>query len=345
MKRFLPALLAATVLVGLPAAAQDMTFSATTPLMMPKDVYFGEADGVATNSKGEIFLFQASGQPTASLGGSRTFAHSGAQILVFDASGKYVRQIGNKLYGFLVPAAVRIDSQDNIWAVDAYSGMVMKFDPSGSRIVMLLGRKPESIDVPEPPPRAPRGGALPGAGAQQDLFDAPSDVAWDAAGNIFIADGTGNNTRIAKFTPDGVFIKSWGSKGSDNDKFAGVSSLQVDADGNVYAADPGNHRIQVFDNNGTYKSTISGVGDPWALCLTKGAHPYLFASDSNPQDNLDKGGTIYKLELSGSVVGKFGHAGKKIGDFGTVNEIDCRNPSVLYVGEKGNYRVQKVSLR
>ena len=345
MKRFLPALLAATVLTGLPAIAQDLSFSASEPLQMPKDTYYGEAAGVATNSKGNVFLFQRTGQPTASLGGSRTFAHTGAQMLQFDASGKFVREIGKNMYGFLVPQSVRVDAQDNIWAVDNYSGMVMKFDPTGSRILMLLGRKPESIDVPQPPPRAPRGGGLPGAGAQQDLFDSLADVAWDAQGNIFLADGVGDSARVAKFTSDGVFVKSVGSKGADNDKFAGPSSVQVDSSGNVYVADPGNHRIQVLDNNLNYKSTITGVGDPSALCISPGAHQYLFVSDSNPVDNLDKGGTIYKLELNGTVAGKFGHAGKKPGEFGTVNEIDCRNPNQLWVGEIGNYRTQRLTMR
>ena len=345
MKRFLPALLAATVLAGLPAAAQDMPFTTSQPLQMPKDTYFGEAAGVATNSKGDIFLYQRSGQPTVSLGGSRAFAHTGAQMLEFDSSGKFVREIGHNMYGFLVPQSVRIDAKDNIWAVDNYSGMLMELDPTGSKVLMTMGRKPESIDIPEGAPRPPRGNALPGAGAQQDLFDSLADVAWDAQGNIFVADGVGNSARVAKFTPDGVFVKSFGSKGSDNDKFAGPSSIQMDADGNVYVADPGNHRIQVLDNNLNYKSSITGVGDPAALCISPGAHQYLFSSDSNPVDDLDKGGTIYKLELNGSVAGKFGHAGKKPGEFGTVNEIDCRNPNQLYVGEVGNYRVQKVTLR
>ena len=345
MKHFLPALLAATVLAGLPALAQDLSFSASQPLQMPKDTYFGEAAGVATNSKGDIFLYQRSGQPTVSLGGSRAFAHTGAQMLEFNASGKYVKEIGKNMYGFLVPQSVRVDAKDNIWAVDSYSGMLMKLDPTGSKVLMTMGRKPESIDIPEGAPRPPRGGALPGAGAQQDLFDSLADVAWDTQGNVFVADGVGNNTRVAKYTPDGVFVKSFGSKGSDNDKFAGPSSLQVDSSGNVYVADPANHRIQVLDNDLNYKSSITGIGDPSAICISPGAHPYLFSSDSNPVNNLDKGGTIYKLELNGSVAGKFGHAGKKPGEFGTVNEIDCRNPNQLYVGEVGNYRVQKITLR
>jgi hypothetical protein len=196
-------------------------------------------------------------------------------MLEFSASGKYVKEIGHNMYGFLVPQSVRIDAKDNIWAVDNYSGMLMEFDPTGSKILMTMGRKPESIDIPEPPPRAPRGGGLPGAGAQQDLFEGLADVAWDAQGNIFVADGIGNAARVAKFTPDGMFVKSFGSKGSDNDKFAGPSSIQVDASGNVYVADPGNHRIQVLDNNLNYKSSITGVGDPSALCISSGAHQYL----------------------------------------------------------------------
>src|SRR5438067_9340520 len=113
----------------------------------------------------------------------------------------------------------------------------MKFDPEG-RVAMLLGRKAEAESIP---PRTPGGE---GAGQPSDLFDRPTDVAWDAAGNIFVADGLGN-ARIAKFTKDGVFVKSWGKKGSANGEFANVRSIAVDAQGDVYAADGGNKRVQV----------------------------------------------------------------------------------------------------
>jgi DNA-binding beta-propeller fold protein YncE len=350
MKRILPALLAATLLVGLPAATQnaapEISFTSADTLKLPKDNYFGEVAGVANNSKGDVFVFTRTGGPSASLGGSRTFASGGTKLFEFGPTGEFIREIGRNLYGFLVAQQVRIDREDNIWAVDAYSGVVIKFDPSGSRVLMLLGRKPESIDVPEPPSRrAPLNGALPGAGAPQDVFDHPADVAWDTDGNIFVADGIGSNTRIAKFNKEGVFIKSWGSKGTEPGQFADVHSLAVDAQGNVYAADSGNQRIQVFDNNGTFKTHITNVGAPAALCLTTGAHPYLYSSNSNPVEDIDSGGEIYKLELDGTIVGKFGRAGKLPKEFGTVNEIDCRMPNQLYVAEIGNYRVQKLTLR
>jgi hypothetical protein len=61
--------------------------------------------------------------------------------------------------------------------------------------------------------------------------------------------------------------------------------------------------------------------------------------------DIDSGGEIYKLELDGTVVGKFGRAGKLPKEFGTVNEIDCRTPNRLYVAEIGNYRMQKLTLK
>jgi NHL repeat len=342
MKRIIPALMAATVLFGLPAVAQsDISFTSADILQVPRDKLLGEVAGVATNSKGDIFVFTRTGDPSASLGGSRTFQRGGTALYRFDASGKYAGQIGKGLYGLLVAQQVRIDKNDNIWAVDASSGMVMKFDPSGSKIVMLLGRKPESIDVPQPPPHAPRGNALPGQGAPQDLFDYPTDVAWDGQGNIFVADGLGANTRVAKFSSVGKFIKSFGVKGSGDGQFADAHSVQVDGSGNVYVADQGNKRIQVFDNDGNFKSQIANVGGPAALCISGST---LYSSNSNPQNDIDHGGEIYKLGLTGTVAGKFGRAGKTIKEFGTVNEIDCRTPGTLFVAEVGNYRVQKITL-
>jgi DNA-binding beta-propeller fold protein YncE len=118
----------------------------------------------------------------------------------------------------------------------------------------------------------------------------------------------------------------------------------VDAKGDVYVADLGNKRIQVFDNDGAFKSEITGVGSPMTICISPGAHQYLYASNSNPPDSLDNG-EIYKLELDGKVLGKFGRAGKLVKEFGTVNQIDCRNPNTLLVGEVQNWRVQKVTLK
>ncbi len=86
------------------------------------------------------------------------------------------------------------------------------------------------------------------------------------------------------------------------------------------------------------------MGAPAAICITPGAHQYLYSSNSNPPDDIDAGGEIYKVELDGKIVGQFGKAGKLPKEFGTVNAIDCRSENDLYVGEIGNWRVQKLTL-
>jgi len=351
-------LLFATALIsGISAIAQtvpEMPFDSADTLKFPANIHLGEAAGVATNSKGDVFVYTRTGHPTISIGTARPFAHGGSRLLQFDKTGKFVREIGQDSYGFLVAQQVRIDPQDNIWVVDQMSSMVIKFDPNG-QIQLLLGRKSESERLPtaapgrgagaaEGPPggRGGRGG-LPGAGAPQDVFQRPTDVAWDAAGNIYVADGFGNS-RIAKFDKTGKFVKSWGSRGSENGQFNIAHGIVVDVQGNVYVADSGNKRIQVFDRDGTFKTQFLNVGSPAAMCITPGAHQYLYSSNSNPPEDIDANGEIYKMELDGRIVGKFGKAGKLPKELGSVNAIDCRSENDLYVGELGNWRVQKLTL-
>jgi DNA-binding beta-propeller fold protein YncE len=169
-------------------------------------------------------------------------------------------------------------------------------------------------------------------------------VAWDAAGNIFVADGY-NNARVAKFDKTGRFAKSWGATGTENGQFNTPHSIAVDAQGNVYVADMGNKRIQVFDNNGTFKTQFTNVGAPRAICISPGPQQFLYSSNSNPTEDPFLNGEIYKMQLDGTVVGRIGRAGKQIKEFGMVNAIDCRDPNTLYVAELMNWRVQKLSLK
>jgi DNA-binding beta-propeller fold protein YncE len=341
MKRLIEALLTAILIAGVPASAQkeapEIRFdSVPNALELPAGLYLGEVGGVATNSHGDIFVYTRTGHPTITIGTARPFAHGGSRLFQFDRTGKYVREIGKDSYAFMFASQVRVDPSGNIWAVDEMTNTVIEFDPQG-RVAMLLGRKAENVNVPARPV------AGSGAGQPTDLFNRPTDVAWDAAGNIFVADGLGN-ARIAKFDKDGKFVKSWGRQGTAPGEFANVRSIAVDAQGNVYAADGGNQRVQVFDNNGSFKTAFTNVGNAQALCMTKGVNQVLYVSNSNPTDDIDRDGEIYKMRLDGTIAGKFGRAGKLPKEFGTVNAIDCRNENTLYVGEIGNLRVQKLIL-
>jgi DNA-binding beta-propeller fold protein YncE len=386
MRRTFQILLAAAgMFFAAPLFAQltvpEITYdSAPNLLKLPDNIYMGEAVGVATNSKGHIYVFTRTGSTNVTTGTNRAFVRSSSRLFEFDQTGKFVREMGQGLYGFIFAHAVRVDPQDNIWVIDEGSDMVIKFDPEG-HVIMTMGRKPEAIRVPAAMPTAApmpmmqggnsaggpggpmregpgmmmggqrEGGAMAmgpareaptGAGAPGDNFDRPTDVAWDAAGNIFVADGY-NNSRVAKFDKDGKYIKSWGSRGTQPGQFHTVHSIATDAKGNVYVGDRENRRIQVFDNDGNFKSMYINVGAPWAICISPGQHQYLYSSNSNGTADMDNG-EIYKMELDGKILGKFGSAGKQLKEFGSVHEMDCRNPNEVYVGELTNWRVQKLTL-
>src|ERR1700720_1870415 len=173
------ALLAAALIAGAPLYGQkdapEIPFdSVPNALQLPAGTYLGEVGGVATNSRGDIFVYTRTGHPTITIGTARPFAHGGSRLFQFDRTGKYVREIGKDSYAFMYAAQVRVDPSDNIWAVDEMTNTVIKLDPQG-RISMLLGRKAENVNVPARP------AAGNGAGQPTDLFNRPTDVAWDAA--------------------------------------------------------------------------------------------------------------------------------------------------------------------
>jgi hypothetical protein len=138
-----------SVLLGTSLAAQaipELAYDATDILKLPDNIHLGEAAGVATNSKGHIFVYTRTGAAAATVGSSRTFYKAGSRLFEFDQTGKYLREIGSGLYGLNFAQQVRIDPQDNIWLVDQGSSNVMKFDPEG-RLQLVLSRKPEAISV------------------------------------------------------------------------------------------------------------------------------------------------------------------------------------------------------
>ena len=343
------AALAGSLLGGsLIAQQKEIAFeSAGDFLKLPDDIHLGEVAGVATTASGNLWVYYQGGGPNATIGASRVYINGGARLLEFDRTGKYLREIGtsenDRPYAFLFAQGVRIDPQNNVWIVDRASRMVVKFDQAG-KVLLTLGRRLEAIGELGSSGVFGRASGPPGSGVPGDNFNQPLDVAWDAAGNIFIPDGYGN-ARVAKFDKNGKFIKSWGATGAGQGQFNIPASIAVDAKGMVYVADMGNNRIQVFDNDGTFKTEIKNVGSPRAICISPGAHQYLYSSNSNPTEDPFQNGEIYKMQLDGTVIGRFGKAGKQFKEFGMVNAIDCRDPNTLYVAEMMNWRVQKLTLK
>ena len=352
------AFLAGAVSIGAQTAVPEIPFDAVDLLKMPADLYVGEIGGVGQNSKGQIFVYTRTGHPYATLGDNRTFARNGSRLFQFDKTGKFERELGQQVYGFNAAFGLRVDPQDNVWTIDQAANQVVKFTTEGA-IALVLGRKPEAIPVRPPAPGAAAGGGggggggggfggpppgPPGSGVPGSSFNRPTDVAWDKAGNIYVGDGLGNNNRVGKYDKEGRFIRQWGSTGADNGQFNGVKSLAIDAQGNVYVADVGNKRIQVFDADGNFKSQFGNIGTPQTLCITSGSTQYLYISHVGDPEGMDDA-TIYKVKLDGTILGKLGSAGKLLKQFSLANSIDCRNENELLIGELANWRVQKLTLK
>jgi hypothetical protein len=300
-------------------------------LKLPAGMNFGEVAGVAVNSKGHVFAFNRGGHE---------------QLLEFDANGNFVRELGKDLYAFTAPSSfgahsVRVDRDDNVWAVDSVANMVIKFNPEG-KVLMVLGRKPEpgpvQIRLPNsPPPARPV--------AEEGFFNGPTDVAFDAAGDIFVSDGY-RNSRIVKVSKNGAWVKTWGQRGSAPGEFNAPHSIAVDKQGLVYVADRGNRRIQIFDGEG--KAVNQWTVDAGALCITPGPNQVLYTTDLWDRDKADQRTTsvrVYKMDLSGKVLGVFGRAGKQAGEIGWTHEMTCPSENTIYLAELLNWRVQKLTLR
>jgi len=316
----------------------QIPFDAVSLPLMPDGHTIGETEGVAINSKKHLFVYTRSGNAGPARGAQA------AELFEFDQNGKFVKEWGQNAYGFSFAHAIRFDKDDNLWVVDEGSNMVMKFNPQGL-VTMVLGRKDEAIDYLErfleEADHTERGAtAKPGAGAGRGgSFGRPTDVAFDTQGNIFVADGY-DNSRVAKFTKDGDFVKSIGSRGNQPGQFNTPHTIAADAKGNIYVGDRGNQRIQVFDPDLNPVRIISNVRAPWAMCITPPnarGEQFLFSADA--------GGKIYKEDLEGHLLGWFGTLGKKVGQFYWVHEMHCSSENELYTGEAQNWRVQHLTLK
>src|SRR6202140_5128675 len=236
MKRFLTASAALVILAAPLAFSQrkatiehvpEIEFSSIKNfLKMPPGEYLGESVAVATNSKGHVYVYHRS---------------ANTRMFEFDAAGNFIKEIGAGYYGFEFAHSVRVDKDDNIWAVDEGTNMVNKFSPDG-KVVMVRGRRPPAVEGATAYPVGPN------VPAQKYIFFRPTDVGWDPQGNIFVSDGYCNN-RVVKYDKNGRFLAQVGSEkvGTAVGEFNLPHGLQVDGEGHVWVADRGNNRYQVFD--------------------------------------------------------------------------------------------------
>jgi DNA-binding beta-propeller fold protein YncE len=320
-------------------------------LKLPPGMNFGEVPGVAVNSKGHVFVFTRSNSA-----GGPAYAPAAAQLLEFLPNGVFYREVGKGLYAWSEAHTVRIDKDDNIWAIDKGSDMVIKFNKDG-RVVMVFGRRKEGADEDAKPWGHPDPPLPPIDGS----FRQPTDVAWDSDGNIYITDGY-INSRVAKYDKNGDWVKSFGEKGTGPGQFRLPHAIVVDRNNNIYVADRSNRRIQVFDTEGkflrmftidvppvpgthaVYGNTPAGdqlkalIGSPNSLCITPGPNQVLFVGE------LTFPGRLFKVSLDGKVLGVIGRSGRQLKQFSGIHQLACPSETEVYGAETSNWRVQKLIL-
>ena len=311
------------------AGVPDIPFTSVPNfLKLPAGESLGEAVAVATNSKGNVFVYHR---------------RDTTRLFEFDKNGAFIKEIGKGYYGFEFAHSVRVDKDDNIWTVDEGTNLITKFSPDG-KVLMVIGRRTPAVDGPLVTPSGPN------RPAQKYILCRPSHVGFDPQGNIFVTDGYCNN-RVVKYDRNGRFVAQAGSEkaGKALGEFNLPHGLQVDGRGHVWVADRTNNRYQELDNDLKPIREITNLGTGWTVCVSAGPHQYVFFSNSNPNGNppgsWQDTGEIYKAELDGTILGKFGKPGKIAPGFQVVHKIDCRNPNELILGEIESWRVQKYILQ
>ena len=277
---------------------------------IPSDMFMAEAVGVALDSKGHIFILNRGNHP----------------VLEFNADGSFITTFGEGSPLFTTPHSIRFDSQDNLWYVNSAANLVVKFDPK-RRVEQALGRREEpwvylthGIERAIPPPAS---------------FYQPTDTVVGPDGSTYVTDGYGNS-RVVKFAHEGTLIKYWGDRGTKPGQFNTPHSIVMDANSTLYVADRQNDRIQVFDTDGNLKTVWNLDGPAWSLCITPGPRQVLFVGSV---------GHVYKLDLEGHVLGKFGKLGRLPGWFDSIHALACPDEKTLYLANEFSYHFDKVVLQ
>ena len=197
-------------------------------------------------------------------------------IFKFDRNtGEILTSFGAGL--FVTPHGFHVDSDGNVWATD-FAGneagtkghQVIKFSPEGE-VLLRLGEA-----------------GVPGSGPGQ--LNQPCDVITAPNGDIFVSDGhsgqgldppPGATGRILKFDSEGNFIKEWGEIGFRPGQFRTPHAMEFDSQGRLYVADRGNHRIQIFDQDGNLLDTYMQYSRISGLFMTANDTLYAIDSESN----------------------------------------------------------------
>jgi DNA-binding beta-propeller fold protein YncE len=229
----------------------------------PEVTKWGMATGVDVDSHDNVYVFHR---------------NDAMPIMAFDRRGNFLRAWGQGL--FKTTHFLRVDPSGDVWITDRGDMVAIKFDARG-KVLLTLGKK-----------------GVTGDNMSHDTFNGMADLAVAKNGDIFVADGEGPNTRVAKFSKTGGFIKWWGGKGTAPGQFDMPHSIAIDSKGRLYVADRSNNRIQVFDREGTFLKQWTNFGTPWGVTVRDDRLYVVDGTDKNCLyiAKLEDGTVLEKIE-------------------------------------------------
>ncbi|MBF0565024.1 MAG: hypothetical protein HQK89_07270 [Nitrospirae bacterium] len=287
------------------------------------DGQFYSPYGLASDKSGNLYVADSGIVDTTSVPGRITVTGGNHRIQKFTSDGKFITKWGSwgDLDGrFKLPDGVAIDSSGNVFVVESFGARIQRFTSDGVFVAKWACKGAGDITGSDP------GG-----------FSNPGGIAFDKDGNVYIAEQF--NDRIQVFTPDGRFIKMWGSRGTGDGQMNLADSLVIDDNGTIYVADSDNNRIQKFDSNGNFlkKWGTYGTGDGQfnqgvkvAIDKNRG---YIYTVDGNMR--------VQKFSLDGVFITKWGSKGSLDGQFSSMGGLAVDSAGNVYVPDSDSNRIQK----
>lgn len=267
------------------------------------------------------------------------YRRTNPSVQVYAPDGHLVRSWGDPDER-CVPHSICLDRGGAVWLVDCGLHVVRKYTPQGE-LLQTLGTVGE-------------------AGEDDRHFNKPTGVAFAPNGDVFVADGYGNN-RIVHFDARGHYVKAWGKLGVEPGQFSIPHAIAADSSGRLYVADRNNVRIQVFSTEGKLLDVWQNILVPWSFTISKddqiwvcGSSPMPWTNDSKypgaplgcpPKDQL-----FMKFSTEGKVlqVATFPKGEddlEKPGELNWLHAIAFDSQGNLYLGDIIGRRIQKFTIR
>jgi NHL repeat len=236
----------------------------------PERFTWGEMPGVAIDDRDQVWIYTRAVPP----------------VQAYATDGTFLRAWGED--EIKTAHHIKFDRDGNVWVADIGNHIVMQFSPEG-KLLKTLGTRGE-------------------AGADSTHFDQPTDMAITPSGDVFVADGYGNN-RVVHIDKNGKYVGSWGRLGTGRGEFSIPHAIALDSRGRVYVADRNNTRIQVFDQGGQFLDEWRDIIVPWGFCVTKNDEIWVCGSSPMPWRRTDealgcppKDQIFVKFDVNGKVL-------------------------------------------